>query len=213
MVLISIEGNIGSGKSTIINKLSQYYKHNNNVFCLCENIHLWDIISEEDNFIEKFYSNKKKYAFLFQTTVLKAMKTQIAEIYDKNEHAIIIMERSILSSSKVFCKMMYDDKYITDDEKDEYLELLNDLNDFKPDYMIYLNVSCETALKNIKNRARKGEENITIEYLNKIELYHLKMFDKIQHNKIIITENKNSKNDMFNKCKKEIKNILPTLYF
>ena len=212
MVLISIEGNIGSGKSTVINKLAHYFKHNPNVYCITENIKLWDVISKEDNFIEKFYADQKKYAYLFQITVIEAMRTEIAEIKNNNKNAIIIMERSITSSSKVFCKMMYDDGYITDDEKEKYLELIDDSNYFMPDHMIYLNVSAKTSLKRIKERARDGEDRIDIEYLKKIESYHVKMFDEIK-NKIIITENKSLKNDMFNKCKKQIKNIIPNLYF
>ena len=62
--IISIEGNIGSGKSTVINTLKQYYKENKNVYFLEEPVNEWENIknSSNKNIIELFYKNQEKYS-------------------------------------------------------------------------------------------------------------------------------------------------------
>ncbi len=69
--IVSIEGNIGSGKSTVVNTLCEYFngrESNGNVYFLEEPVNEWVKIQdlEGKNIIEKFYEDQDKYSFSFQ---------------------------------------------------------------------------------------------------------------------------------------------------
>ena len=59
--IYSIEGNIGSGKSTIIKFLKEHFKNNDNIIFLLEPVDEWNTICDNDKtIIEKYYQDKKK---------------------------------------------------------------------------------------------------------------------------------------------------------
>ena len=69
--ILSIEGNIGSGKSTIIDYLKKKYNKdniNNEIVFLPEPVDEWETIKDEENntILQKFYADQKKYSFTFQ---------------------------------------------------------------------------------------------------------------------------------------------------
>jgi deoxyadenosine/deoxycytidine kinase len=68
MKIISIEGNIGSGKSTLIKKLRELPEFQNGFTFLPEPVDEWNTIKDSDGItiLEKYYSDQKKYAFSFQ---------------------------------------------------------------------------------------------------------------------------------------------------
>ena len=66
--IYSIEGNIGSGKSTLVNMLKIEQENNKNIVFMDEPVCIWESIKDKEgtNIIEKFYGNTPKYAFSFQ---------------------------------------------------------------------------------------------------------------------------------------------------
>ena len=68
--IFTIEGNIGSGKSTLVKKLKNTFHNIENIkiIFLDEPVSVWENIKDKDgkNIIEKYYENQKKYAFSFQ---------------------------------------------------------------------------------------------------------------------------------------------------
>ena len=65
-IFISIEGNIGSGKSTILEKLQEFMRDNNRIVFLKEPVDIWETIKDEntgENILQKFYKNQDKYNF------------------------------------------------------------------------------------------------------------------------------------------------------
>ena len=71
MILIfSIEGNIGSGKSTLVNLLNKNILSidNKTVVFIQEPVDIWNSIKDKNGttILEKFYENQEKYAFSFQ---------------------------------------------------------------------------------------------------------------------------------------------------
>ena len=68
--IISVEGNIGSGKSTFVEMLKKYFLDNEEMsICFVqEPVELWNEIKDNDGktMIENFYSNPEKYSFAFQ---------------------------------------------------------------------------------------------------------------------------------------------------
>ena len=125
--IFSIEGNIGSGKSTIIKNIkNSFIKYKNfKIIYLQEPVDIWESIVDENNknIIEHFYGDNVKYGFSFQMLAFisrnKLLNETIAN--NANENIVIITERSIFSDKNVFAKMLYKDKSINEIEYQIYL--------------------------------------------------------------------------------------------
>ena len=108
--LISIEGNIGSGKSSFVKNLELYYSNyencNNKKICfLQEPVDMWNTITNESGktVIECFYADNKKYAFAFQMMAYISRLATIKETLKEN-YDIIFMERCLFTDRNVFAK-------------------------------------------------------------------------------------------------------------
>lgn len=197
-IILSIDGNIGSGKSTVVKNIkanfSNFCSENNHNFKICfleEPVELWESIVDtesKENIIEKFYKDNEKYSFAFQMMAyisrLSLLKKAINENYD-----IIITERSIYTDRNVFAKMLFLEKKMSSIEWhiynawfDEFSSLCRNIK------IIYIRTSPEICDSRIKNRARKGE-TIPFEYLQKCHYYHdswLNNQEKINNKEVLI---------------------------
>ena len=90
--IISIEGNIGSGKSTILKYLKEYYKNNNNIIFLQEPVDQWDEIRDKNNktILEKFYEDQTKYSFAFQMMAYISRLSLLKDTIEKNPDSIML---------------------------------------------------------------------------------------------------------------------------
>lgn len=192
-IILSIEGNIGSGKSTFLNLLKEKYK--NNIKFVDEPVTDWLKVNTKDNknLIENFYENKKRYGYLFQNF---AYITRIRRLYDaifNCEEQIIITERSVESDRYLFAELLEEDGAINKMEKQCYDYWYNFLN-LKIDHFIYINTSVENCMKRIEERARSGEELISKDYINKLNIKHNKWLLP-KKNMIILDGNLNFRDD------------------
>ena len=165
--IISVDGNIGSGKSTLVSILKCHYKCD--VVVLTEPVDSWNDIKEDEtdeNIISKFYKDKDRYSFSFQMLALITRISEIRKVIKTNPKAVIITERSIDTDRNVFCKMLYDEGYKI------YMKCYNEfIDEFPTAGTIYLYTSPSVCHKRILLRNRKGE-NIDINYLEKCSEYH-----------------------------------------
>ena len=198
--LISIEGNIGSGKSTFVRELQRHYSDPANCFnqkiCfLQEPVDVWNTITDEDGktVIECFYADNKKYAFAFQMMAyisrLANIKRALKENYD-----IIFMERCLNTDRNVFAQMLYDDKKINEIEYKIYNKWFDEfLADFPNIIYIYLKTDPVVASERIMKRSRLGE-TIPLEYLVKCHEYHNKWLDTMEPKYILDCNVDNTEN-------------------
>ena len=172
--IISIEGNIGVGKSTLIDNLETYYKNENieNVIILREPVDAWTLfVDSKDNekILTKFYNDPKKFSFSFQILVLKTILELLVETIEKNSNCkLIICERSILSSRHVFTKMIYDSSQMNELEYKIYESLFDEwVNStvFTPSKIVYLNITPAVSYERIVKRSRVGENVIELDYV------------------------------------------------
>lgn len=176
-LVFSIEGNIGSGKSTIVNILREKLSNINKfpqIFFLAEPVDDWNSIRDENGvtILEKFYENQNKYAFSFQIMAYISRLAQIKKILKRNYNAIIITERSVLTDREVFARMLYDDNKIEKINYNIYLKWFDTfIEDIPLSGIIYINTDVETCQKRIKLRGRTGEM-IPQEYSQKCKDYH-----------------------------------------
>jgi len=170
--LISIEGNIGSGKSTIM----EYFKAKTNFVFIDEPVKEWTSIKDNSgkNCLELFYEDQQKNSFWFQILAYITRLRKVLDTIKKNKDSIIISERSIFTDHYVFARMLHDSKFISEIEWKTYEYWFDTfIEETKLDSIIYINTTPEICLERINKRNRKEEKNkIEFEYLKKCHNKH-----------------------------------------
>jgi deoxyguanosine kinase len=206
MKIISIEGNIGSGKSTLIKKLRELPEFQNGFTFLPEPVDEWNTIKDSDGItiLEKYYSDQKKYAFSFQ---MMAYISRLKQLNDSKNSSIIITERCLYTDRNIFAKMLHDTGMIEEIEYSIYLKwfeyFIENLNDIK---FIYVRSDPDVCSDRITLRNRKGE-NISIEYLSNCHHYHEKWLNN-EKELLVLDGNENYQDDLPTHWVQSIKKII-----
>ena len=173
--IISIEGNIGAGKSTLYENLRKIYKDDPRIVFVDEPVDEWNTIVDESGatILQRYYENQSKYAFSFQImalgTRLSLMKRALA-----TDCSIIIMERSVITDANIFAKMLFDEGKINLIEYKIYMKwFMEYTHNLPPINIIYLKTDPSVVYSRVINRGRVGE-NIPLDYLAKCHEYHEK---------------------------------------
>lgn len=172
--IITVDGNIGSGKSTLIQVMKDYYKDNEKIGFVDEPVDLWSLIKDSSgkNIIQHFYEDQEKWAFCFQMTAyisrLEELRKTLRDNYD-----FIFCERSIFTDKNVFAKLLYQDFKINEIEYKIYNMWFDSFSkDFLNPIKIYIKTEPEVCYQRILKRSRTGEENICKEYLTRCHEAH-----------------------------------------
>ena len=192
-MIVFIEGNIGSGKSTFLNLCLQnkalFSEMFEDVIVLQENVSDW--MDENGthgthgkSLLDMFYNDKQKYAFPFQSYVLLSRVTSMIDMAVKrdNEKTLILCERSIMTDLEIFAKGLMTSGDMSEHELFVYekwhalvqkvagaigVSTIGDSNN-----TIYLRTSPTVSFARIGHRGRKGEEHITQEYIDELHKRH-----------------------------------------
>ena len=172
-LIFSIEGNIGSGKSTLIDRI-KFSNKIENVIYLPEPVSIWNEIKDSNGvgILEKYYQDQKRYAFSFQMMAYISRLSLIRKALATPGDCIIITERSIYTDREIFAKMLHDSGKIEDIEYSIYLRWFNEFSEIKLDGIIYVQTTPEICSNRINNRNRKGENSIPLSYLEDCHRYH-----------------------------------------
>jgi deoxyadenosine/deoxycytidine kinase len=170
--VISIEGNIGAGKTTILRRIEELNLPG--VFVLKEPVDEWAEVKDSSgkNILEHYYSDPKKYAFAFQAVAFNTRMTNLKKAFASG-NCIIVCERSLQSDANIFAKMLFEDGTMDEISYRAYQSLYRDgVQPYSLDMVIYLDVPPETCKERIQTRARSGEESIGLDYLKMCDKYH-----------------------------------------
>ena len=184
-IIISIEGNIGVGKSTLLDRIQERIKAENiqDIRVMKEPVDEWLSVGDsKHNILELFYRSPARYAMPFQTLAAwTTMRNLYRESIAHPECKIIICERSVLTSRFVFERMLYEEGHLDKAEHDVLIELYKDTRDkwMLPTQSIYLEEDPRICLERIANRGRSGEERIDLEGLERCQEYHERLWDEI----------------------------------
>lgn len=160
---IVIEGNIGAGKTSLSKKISEDYNSK--------------LILEQfaDNpFLPKFYKNPDRYSFQLEMSFLIDRYNQL-----KNQLRNQELFKNLTISDYYFTKSLVFAKTTLDEEEFKlYRKLFNIIYNSlpKPDLYIFLHLSVDNLLKNIKKRGREYEANIEKKYLTNIQTNYFEYF-------------------------------------
>ncbi len=172
---IVIEGNIGAGKSTLVNKLADQY----NGKIILEQFH-------DNPFLPKFYSNPERYSFPLELSFLAARYKQLnAEISSTDLFKAFTIADYYFVKSLVFARST-----LNEDEFNLYRQLFSIIYQQLPlpNLYIYLHASPERLLENIALRGREYEKTITADYLIQIQKSYFEYFKTENRFPIVIIE-------------------------
>lgn len=150
--IVSIDGIIGCGKSSLINQLNQKFT------CFQEPINEWSLL-------EDFYRDMKTFAAPFQFQVLLSFHKMYSTF--KNVHDKVILERCPWSSKNIFAKMLLEDGYISPAEFKIFCDFYEKCM-FKTNVHIYLKVDTDVAYERVLHRDRSSERLLTKMYLDRL---------------------------------------------
>lgn len=164
MTIITIDGNIGAGKTTILN----YIHANHNIYIDLEPIDKWK------PFLDDIYINRQKF-FNFQIRVW----LDRSWIQEKDNNSTIVMERSPFFIRNTFNQSMINNNLINPQEG----IIINELYDktdiiWNSNYYIYIKSSPQQCLERIIERGRDNEMSIDINYLTEIHNLHEESYQK-----------------------------------
>ncbi len=169
---IAISGNIGSGKSTILNLLRERLNKKKYTF-IDEPVETWKSIKDKNgiNALQHYYNDPQKNGFNLQ---MLALITRIEKMKQANEEEgkIFIGERCLHEDKEVFAKLSTDDGFISGIEYQTYKHYFKAFKIKEPTKIFYINLKPKDCLERIKERGREEEADITLDYLKKLHLYY-----------------------------------------
>ena len=193
-IIITIDGNIGSGKSTFFDSLKRNMENRSDVVFLEEPVEQWNNIRDENDvtILENYCKDQKKYAFSFQIMACVTRMKILMKALNDPKIKFIISERSLVTDKNVFAKMLYDSGNISKIDYDIYKVFYNTHAELiKNIVLVYIRTNPDVCIKRIAKRNRKGEDAITLGYLEMCNNYHEKwILNKNVNHKMIIDGNK-----------------------
>ena len=171
---IAVEGNIGSGKTTLAKQLAKDYKARLILESFADN-----------PFLPKFYKNPKQDVFALELFFMAERYSQLKKELEKSLFQSLTISDYSFIKSKLFAQ-----NNLQNDE----LELFKRLYDImfaslpKPELVVYLYANIERLQKNIKKRARDFEQNISDKYLQDIQNKYLDYLRKQNNFPVLIVD-------------------------
>jgi deoxyadenosine/deoxycytidine kinase len=172
---IVIEGNIGSGKTSLTGMIAEKYGAR--------------IILEQfdDNpFLPKFYKDPDRYSFPLELSFLASRYNQLnKELSNIDLFKPLVIADYVFSKSLIFAGVT-----LKPEEYTLYRQIFNiiDRNLPKPDLLVYLYLPVEKLLDNIKARGRDFEQSIPANYLEKLHLSYMNWLNYQRDIKILIVD-------------------------
>ena len=175
-MIFTVEGNIGSGKTTILKELDGLTFNKKHVVVF-EQVKEWSEMKDEENLdiLTLFYKDKSKYSYIFQSYVLFSRVHHMLDTIHSNPDAIIICERSHFTDLYVFARALYESKDLSEIEWKVYNQWHRQLREFLNitiTGIIYIKTDAETCSRRMKIRNRTGEECVPLDYLKILEDKH-----------------------------------------
>jgi deoxyadenosine/deoxycytidine kinase len=172
---IAVAGNIGVGKSSMVEFLSQQYG--------------FEPIYEpfmNNPYLDDFYKDMKSWGFHSQLYFLThKFKLHMAL---NTRATTVVQDRTIYEDAEIFCTNLYRGRHIKKRDYETYMELYETMKSAlqPPDLMIYLRCSVGSIRKRIKQRGRKSEQEIPTTYLRRLNVLYEDWIDRYEQSPVLV---------------------------
>lgn len=175
---IAIEGNIGSGKTSLAHMIAEEF----NAKIILERF-------EDNSFLPKFYQNPDQYAFPLEMSFLADRYQQLKEELGTRE----LFKTFTIADYYIDKSLIFARQNLKNDEYSLYSRLFDIINSSlpKPDLVVYLFNNIDNLKQNIVKRGRSYEQQIDSAYLEKIQQGYFEYFKQNHHERILIIDTQN----------------------
>jgi deoxyadenosine/deoxycytidine kinase len=194
-IFLAVAGNIGTGKTTLAQLLSQRYGWEAHFEVVADNPYLAD-----------FYENMSRWSFPIQIFFLNTRFKAHQQINSKPNSAI--QDRSIYEDANIFARNLYESGHMEKRDFQNYLNLYEEMCKHltPPDLLIYLRKSLPKLRGNISRRGRDYETNISDQYLLNLNRYYEEWIENYKMGKVLVIDSDqcdflNNPNDFEKICK------------
>lgn len=223
--IFSVEGNIGTGKSSFLDMIKNNFS---NTQILKEPMDKWtrigtDVIASPthnpggspcgNNLLDMFYNDPVRWSYTFQTrcSFTKAMQ------YDHVIDPIVFSERSWLSDRYVFTETLYEMNMMTKIEKEMHNDWFTWLCKKTPpiDAIIYLKASPNVSFDRLINRNRHEEASMNFGYLSIVDKKYNEWLLESSENKIpvLVIDVEEEFINIEHRCKEIIDSVITAFPF
>jgi deoxyadenosine/deoxycytidine kinase len=174
---IAVSGNIGSGKTTLAEKLARHYHWTP----LYESV-------EHNPYLRDFYSDMTRWAFHLQIYFLNSRFNQVRTIRESEK--TIIQDRTIYEDAYIFAANLHRSGHINDRDYQSYLDIFHSMIHFvqPPDLLIYLKADIPKLVQQIARRNRDFEYNIKLEYLKTLNEHYESWIRSYKAGKLLVID-------------------------
>ncbi|NOY38205.1 MAG: deoxynucleoside kinase [Chlorobi bacterium] len=174
---IALAGNIGSGKTTLTGLLAKHYN--------------WEARYEdvkENPYLNDFYEDMQRWSFNLQIYFLNSRFSQVVEI--RKSGKTVIQDRTIYEDAYIFAPNLHAMGLMSTRDFENYFTLFNLMSSYvqPPDLLLYLRASVPTLVSQIQKRGRKYENNIRLDYLQRLNERYEAWIDSYTIGKKLIVE-------------------------
>lgn len=174
---IAVAGNIGAGKSTLVEFLSRQY-----------DLRPFFEPNDDNPYMKDFYADMKAWAFHSQLYFLSA-KLRLHQQLGHVEEAII-QDRTIYEDAEIFAENLYRQRKMSRRDYVTYRRLYEAIIEQlrPPSLMIYLRCGMKTLKKRIKLRGRPEEQAIPRIYLQRLQDLYEEWFDRYDLSETLVID-------------------------
>jgi deoxyadenosine/deoxycytidine kinase len=155
---IAVAGNIGAGKSTLVEFLERHY----GIVAFYEP-------NEENPYLEDFYRDMRGFAFHSQLYFL-ASKFRLHQAFER-QAGVVALDRTIFEDAEVFATALYQMQKISKRDWATYRSLYEGILQAirPPDLLIYLRCSIPMLRRRIRLRGRAMEQGMSLAYVRRLQ--------------------------------------------
>ncbi len=174
---IAIAGNMGSGKSTLVEFLARTY----GVMPFYEP-------NDENPYLSDFYKDMKRWAFQSQLYFL-SNKFRLHQELDR-QAGVVALDRTIFEDAEIFATALLQMRKISKRDWETYQSFYHAILDAirPPDLMIYLRCSMRPLRQRIRLRGRKMEQDVPLAYLKRLERLYESWIDRYEMSEVLVIE-------------------------
>ncbi|MEM7432399.1 MAG: deoxynucleoside kinase [Pseudomonadota bacterium] len=174
---IAIAGNMGSGKSTLVEFLSNTY----GVMPFYEP-------NDENPYLADFYQDMKRWAFQSQLYFL-SNKFRLHQELDR-QPGVVALDRTIFEDAEIFATALYQMRKISKRDWQTYQGFYQAILDAirPPDLMIYLRCAMRPLRQRIRLRGRKMEQDVPLAYLKRLDRLYEDWIGRYQMSDVLVLE-------------------------
>jgi deoxyadenosine/deoxycytidine kinase len=174
---IAIAGNMGSGKSTLVDFLARTY----GVMPFYEP-------NDENPYLADFYKDMKRWALQSQLYFL-SNKFRLHQELDR-QPGVVALDRTIFEDAEIFATALHQMRKISKRDWETYQGFYHAILDAirPPDLMIYLRCSMRPLRQRIRLRGRKMEQDVPLAYLKRLERLYEDWIARYDMSEVLIIE-------------------------